>query len=150
MDMRFPLKRHPAVPGPSGYPLVCSLPHFWRQPLQYLTAASHRYGEMVALRLRGQPVYLLNHPDHITDVLADHHTRYRKSARGARRKPLFGEGPRGCLGQRLAMLEMVLILAMVAQRYQLRLKPGHPLDPEPLITLRPRDGVLMTVHPHPR
>jgi cytochrome P450 len=61
----------------------------------------------------------------------------------------FGGGPRRCIGQRLAMMEMVLILAMVAQRYQLRLTPGHPIEPEPRLTLRPRHGVLMTLHPRP-
>ena len=91
--MQFPFKRHPPIPGPSGYPLVGSLPHFWRQPLQCLTAAAQQYGEVVSLRLGGRPVYLLNHPDHIKHVLEDQHTRYRKSvARVARIKPLFGEG----------------------------------------------------------
>ena len=39
----------------------------------------------------------------------------------------FGAGPRRCIGQRLAMLEMQVILAMVAQAYGLRLVPGHPV-----------------------
>ena len=91
--MRPPFKRQPAVPGPSGYPLLGVLPHFWRQPLQCLTAASHRYGEVVSLRLGGQAVYLLNHPAYIQQVLQATPQRYCKSVpRVARIKPLFGEG----------------------------------------------------------
>jgi hypothetical protein len=35
----------------------------------------------------------------------------------------------------------------VAQRYRLRLVPGHPVQLQPLITLRPRHGIQMTLHP---
>ena len=46
----------------------------------------------------------------------------------------------------LAMMEAQLILATIAQRYWLRLVPGHPIEPQALITLRPRQGVLVTLH----
>jgi len=39
------------------------------------------------------------------------------------------------------------ILAMVAQRYRLRLKVGHPIEPQGIITLRPRYGMPMTIEP---
>jgi cytochrome P450 len=58
----------------------------------------------------------------------------------------FGGGPRRCIGQNLAMLEMLVILAMMGQAYELRLVPGHPVEPEALMTLRPRHGILMTLH----
>jgi cytochrome P450 len=58
----------------------------------------------------------------------------------------FGGGPRRCIGQGLAMLEMLVILAMVAQAYELRPVPGHPVEPAARITLRPRHGVLVTLH----
>jgi cytochrome P450 len=57
----------------------------------------------------------------------------------------FGGGPRRCIGQGLAMLEMQVILAMMAQAYEFRLVPGHPVVPDARITLRPRHGVLMTL-----
>jgi hypothetical protein len=38
-----------------------------------------------------------------------------------------------------------LILAMIAQRYRLRLKSAHPIEPQGLITLRPRHGMPMTL-----
>src|SRR6516162_9009818 len=57
----------------------------------------------------------------------------------------FGAGQRICIGAAFAMTEAILILATIAQRYRLRLKPGHPIDPQGLITLRPRYGMPMTL-----
>jgi len=58
----------------------------------------------------------------------------------------FGNGPRRCIGQGFALLEAALVIATLAQRFQFRLVPGFPVVPEPLITLRPRNGMRMTVH----
>jgi len=55
----------------------------------------------------------------------------------------FGAGPRICIGAAFAITEAVLLLATIAQRYRLRLKPGHPVEPQGLITLRPRHGMAM-------
>jgi cytochrome P450 len=57
----------------------------------------------------------------------------------------FGAGPRICIGAAFAIEEALLILATIAQRYRLRLKPGHSVEPQGLITLRPRYGVPMTL-----
>ena len=61
----------------------------------------------------------------------------------------FGGGPRLCIGRDFATQEALLILATVAQRYSLQLVPGHPVEPEPLITLRPKYGMKMTLTPQP-
>jgi len=58
----------------------------------------------------------------------------------------FGGGPRVCIGNNFAMTEAQLVLAMIAQRYRLRLVPGHPVELQPLVTLRARHGMLMTAH----
>jgi cytochrome P450 len=55
----------------------------------------------------------------------------------------FGAGPRICIGAAFAMAEAMLILSTLAQRYRLRLVPGFPVDPQGLITLRPRHGMRM-------
>lgn len=57
----------------------------------------------------------------------------------------FGGGPRQCIGNRFAMTEAMLILAMLTQRYRLDMVPDHPVELEPLITLRPRHGLRMTI-----
>ncbi len=58
----------------------------------------------------------------------------------------FGGGPRLCIGNHFAQVEAALVIAMVAQRYSLRPVPGHPIEVEPGVTLRPRHGLPMTLH----
>ena len=56
----------------------------------------------------------------------------------------FGAGPRVCIGQHFAMLEMTLVAAMLLQRYRLVLPAGAPpCEPEMNVTLRPRGGVKL-------
>ncbi|NMG11023.1 cytochrome P450 [Brasilonema sp. UFV-L1] len=57
----------------------------------------------------------------------------------------FGGGPRYCIGKHLALLETQLIVAMMVQKYRLRCIPGHPVEALPGISLRPRNGLRMTV-----
>ncbi len=57
----------------------------------------------------------------------------------------FGAGKRQCIGEGFAWMEGVLVLATIAQRWRLRLVSGYPVEPEPLITLRPKHGMKMTV-----
>jgi cytochrome P450 len=57
----------------------------------------------------------------------------------------FGGGPRQCIGESFAWMELILLVATIAQQWRLRLVPGHPVVPQPLITLRAKHGMRMTV-----
>jgi len=57
----------------------------------------------------------------------------------------FGDGPRRCIGQGFAQLETALVIAAIAQKFRFRLKNGFPVIPEPLVTLRPKYGITMSI-----
>jgi len=58
----------------------------------------------------------------------------------------FSAGPRGCIGSNFSMMESTLIVASVMQRYGLRLDPTRDVKIEASLTLRPKDGLWMTLH----
>ncbi len=55
----------------------------------------------------------------------------------------FGGGPRRCIGEGFAWQEGILLLATLAQAWQMRLVPRHPVEPRAVITLRPKYGMRM-------
>ncbi|HEU4752363.1 MAG TPA: cytochrome P450 [Armatimonadota bacterium] len=55
----------------------------------------------------------------------------------------FGGGSRLCIGEQFAWMEGVLVLAAIAAQWRPRLVPGHPVVPQPVLTLRPKYGVRM-------
>lgn len=58
----------------------------------------------------------------------------------------FGGGPRRCIGEGFAWMEGVLLIAALAQHWRMRLVPNHPVALKPVITLRPKHGMRMTVN----
>jgi cytochrome P450 len=61
----------------------------------------------------------------------------------------FGGGQRMCIGSSFASLEARLLLATILQRYTPRLVPGHPVEPAPRMSLRPKYGMPMILEPAP-
>ncbi len=59
----------------------------------------------------------------------------------------FGLGPRQCIGRGFAMMEAVLALAVILQNVDLKLKEGHIVEPQALVTLRPKHGLVMQPTP---
>ena len=59
----------------------------------------------------------------------------------------FGGGGRQCIGESFAWMEAILALATIAQRWRLALVPGQTIEPQPKITLRPKDGIRMVLVP---
>jgi cytochrome P450 len=57
----------------------------------------------------------------------------------------FGGGPRRCIGEGFAWMEGILLLASLARNWRMRLVPNHPVDTLPVITLRPKHGMRMTM-----
>jgi cytochrome P450 len=59
----------------------------------------------------------------------------------------FGGGRRICIGAAFSLAEATILLATLARRYRLQLAPGHLVEPQGLITLRPRHGMKMLLSP---
>lgn len=57
----------------------------------------------------------------------------------------FGSGSRSCIGSRFGLMEAMLVIAVVARRFHLRLLPSYIMEPDASLTLRPRQGLLMKV-----
>lgn len=57
----------------------------------------------------------------------------------------FSGGPRICIGNGFALMEAQLVLSMIVQRFRLDLVPGHRVERDPAVTLRPKFGMRMTI-----
>ncbi|MEW6131520.1 MAG: cytochrome P450 [Acidobacteriota bacterium] len=74
--------------------------------------------------------------------------RWTEAAQAARPKFAyfpFGGGSRLCIGEQFAWTEGVLLLATIGQLWRMRMMPGHRVEPKPIVTLRPKYGMKMTV-----
>lgn len=74
----------------------------------------------------------------------------RFSAEQSARRPAFAYipfavGHRNCIGGTQAMLQSKLIVAQIAQRFNIDLQAGHPVEPMPSTTMRPRYGMRVTI-----
>jgi len=90
------------------------------------------------------------HPGHWSDPERFEPARFgadeRKSQHRFAYLP-FGAGPHLCIGKHFALMEAHLLLAALVQRYEFRHVPSHPVVNHATITLRPKYGMVMTMHP---
>ncbi len=59
----------------------------------------------------------------------------------------FAVGPRHCIGEKLAMFEMLIHLHRMSQRFKLTRADDRPIELEAQINLRPRSNLMMMVTP---
>jgi cytochrome P450 len=57
----------------------------------------------------------------------------------------FGVGPRKCIGSTFALQEATLVLATIVKNFSFELNPGHVVWPTLRVTLRPANGLPMTI-----
>ena len=94
------------------------------------------------LLLHRSPLYWERPDDFVPERWSD--------AEAERKRPRFawvpfGGGPRQCIGNSFAMMEAVLILATLAQRFAPRLADGYALRPEYRVLARPAEGAPMVI-----
>src|SRR2546427_10398745 len=57
----------------------------------------------------------------------------------------FGHGPRACIGASFAMIEIILVLATMGQKFRLDLVRDHPVSILPAMSLRPKEGIQVRI-----
>mgnify|MGYP005813879243 CR=1 FL=1 len=58
----------------------------------------------------------------------------------------FGAGPRQCIGNNFGLMEACLVIASIAQRFEMQIVPGVEAKPQALFVLRPGRDLLMSLH----
>jgi len=56
----------------------------------------------------------------------------------------FGGGPRTCIGNHYAMLQILMIMSDLVRRYNFQIVPGQTIEARPMVILRPKNGIRMT------
>jgi cytochrome P450 len=118
-----------------------------REAARPVTIAGHQFPQKAILMLNIRGVQ--RRPDYYPAPLAFRPERMlpeQKKRRPRHHDLPFGAGPRVCIGSHFALLEAQLLLATMVQR--VRIQPiATNVEPEPLITLRPRGGLPAIVGP---
>ena len=93
--------------------------------------------------------YVMHHdPRYFPDPFRFDPDRWTSEARASRPQfsyfP-FGGGPRRCIGEGFALMESIMVLATLAQKWSLRRAVDQPIALQPFITLRPKHGMRMVL-----
>ncbi len=102
---------------------------------------------------KGQDVTVLIHAIHHSPEYWDEPEAFRPERFSAENKKKqepytylpFGGGPRQCIGNNFALMEMQFVLMEMLRRYTFEVVPGQDIDIKPMITLRPKNGIKMRI-----
>lgn len=93
--------------------------------------------------------YTLRHPDFWQDPETFDPNRFLPERVAQRPKSVYmpwGAGPHICIGKNFAVMESMMILSAIAQRFQVKLVSQQPVEIDPRFTLRPKHGVKVTLN----
>src|SRR5688572_203426 len=80
-------------PGPRGHFMVGNLPEFARDVLGFHEQCRDEFGDIVRIHVANRAIYLLNHPEHIHNVLVTNQRNFVKHSFFFRHvRALFGRG----------------------------------------------------------
>lgn len=79
-------------PGPGGLPWVGQLFNLQSGPLKFLENAAREYGDILFVEVAGKPIYVVNRPEYIQELLINQAAHLKKALALQLLKPLFGEG----------------------------------------------------------
>ncbi|HEY2679629.1 MAG TPA: cytochrome P450 [Steroidobacteraceae bacterium] len=94
------------------------------------------------------PYMLHRHPAFWSDAEAFRPERFADADANERHKFAyipFAVGPRHCIGENMAMFEMLVHMRTMARRFHLSRASNEPIEIEAQINLRPRSNLMMTV-----
>src|SRR5258708_17530736 len=81
-----------AAPGPRPSLVGSLIYRPGRDPLAFFTGLARTYGDIVAFRMGGEQLFLVNDPLLIRDVLVTHNRNFMKGRGLERSKRVLGEG----------------------------------------------------------
>ena len=90
------------------------------------------------------------HPDHWPEPEHFMPERFLEGQRRDQHKLAylpFGAGQRMCIGNHFALMEGVLLLILMVQHYELHTIPGEKIEADMAVTMRPKGGLNVTLHP---
>ena len=92
--------------------------------------------------------YTLRHPEFWENPEMFDPDRFLPERAAGRPKHTYipwGAGPHVCIGKNFALMEVMMVLSAIAQRFEVELVSKQPVEIDPRFTLRPKDGVKVVL-----